>query len=98
MRAAGRWLVVGWLLAALVLLSMDGRLQSAPNTTVVASHMTSTLEVPRVKAATALPARIPPGGGGQQPAHGPLLAFGQDAAGAEGQGEEQEEVGHGGQK
>jgi hypothetical protein len=26
MRAAGRWLVVGWLLAALVLLGMDGRL------------------------------------------------------------------------
>jgi hypothetical protein len=26
MRTAGRWLLVGWLLAALVLLGMDGRL------------------------------------------------------------------------
>jgi hypothetical protein len=26
MRTAGRWLVVGWLLAALVVLGMDGRL------------------------------------------------------------------------
>jgi hypothetical protein len=26
MRAAGRWLLAGWLLAALVLLGMDGRL------------------------------------------------------------------------
>jgi hypothetical protein len=26
MRAAGRWLLLGWLLAALVLLGMDGRL------------------------------------------------------------------------
>ena len=39
-----------------------GSPQSAPNTTVVASHMTSTLEVPSTNAARALPARTPPGG------------------------------------
>ena len=38
-----------------------GSPQSAPNTSVVASHMTSTLAVPRTNAARALPASTPPG-------------------------------------